>query len=199
MSAPPPPLTPSSYQEQEGSFRHLLISLHTSWPSPERTGHQAGLPGPPLPGQSRCACHTHLGFPTTTPMLSCPVSPHVGPGLSFNTNMKTQSTIFCAAFPLYHFEIIVHSFYFRLARTRNHMHCIFSCLYHLLLNKGLNLVLSCFSSLVLNYFSSISLLFHTISITAYVFARQDLFSFLLLFPLFTAPLPNLTPVSSTNL
>lgn len=62
---------------------------------------------------------------------------------------ETQGTIFCAVFPLYHFEARVHA----LARTRNHIHHIFSCLYHLLINKWLNLVLSCFLSLVLNYFS----------------------------------------------
>lgn len=29
-------------------------------------------------------------------MLSCPVSPHVGPGLSFNTNMKTEHHFLCS-------------------------------------------------------------------------------------------------------
>lgn len=155
--SPFPPI-PSSYQAD--SFHRLLTSLQTSC----ATGHQVDLLGPSLPGQSTCVGNTDLRASATASWcFSALLPPSAGLDSVLLLMWVSQHHFLCRV-PCVSFKVILHGLYFSLARTRNHIHHIFSCFCYLLL-KMLNFVLS-FLSLVLNHFSSKSLLFHSIFSTA---------------------------------
>lgn len=145
-----PPLTPPSSRAGEDSFMYLLITLQLAGPALREQGTRQVF-------QSHLCLGTDLWFPITAPWRFLSHFPGVGPDSSCTNIGDTEHHFLCSV-PSVAFRS--HSSWprFSLSGTRHYIHHLFSCLYSLI-NKELNLILSCFSLLASNSLSSISLFF----------------------------------------
>ena len=155
LSAPPPLHHP--HQEWEDSFMHLLITLQLAGPALREQGPRQIFQNHPCLG-------TDLQFPITAPWcFPVPLSPGTGPGLSSTKRRyRAPFSVQCSLCSISKSQLMASA---SVLLGPDITFTIFSLVCMASLNKGLNLVLSCFSPPALNsfsffHFSSLSHRFH---------------------------------------
>ena len=200
-------LTPSSSRTRRQLHAPPSCTLQLAGPALREQGPRQIF-------QNHLCLGTGLRFPITAPWR-CPVPPSPvldqdSVPLRGDTEHRFLRSAPSAAFrshsswPLLqscwdqkHFEVTAHGLCFSLAGTRHHVHYLFSCLYGLIKQGAKSCSLLLFTS-CFEFFFFLPFLFSFTLFPLLLMSAQYFFSFLLLFPLFTASLPEPIPISSIN-